>query len=376
MTKTKAEPSIFEKYRALKLLKKKVKQIGLKKILLKSLEEVLITGILISSYFFIISAWNSYTSKQSSFSHEERAIDQHPAITICFDEQSGKVWNRSMFDLGSEITFSYFDKDLNLLLPLKENENFFPNIPNEVIGLRKAQSCYKITSRFINPQNVKKGTARAIRMDFSSNASMNELPSKIVLYATSEPNSYGAESKRFLEGEAFQQIVKDFGVRQGIFNDGKPRHYVQLSLKPKMKILLKEKSGCQDEEFWPQFESEFVTEAAKKCPNACMPRELPGRLLGKCPNYVDWKCSDIVFEKKIRNASFVPCGILEYIGKLEADARLSDMYMMLNEVFHFKKLYIHSLKGPLLVAKIITNSYFYTFRVCLKLSQKIGKKIL
>ena len=178
------------------------------------------------SYFFIEGVWSDYINKRSNFSTDEIPIDKHPSITMCFDNlvcienhnslakwkcfngQNEKVWNRRMYKLGTEMNITYFVKNKGLSLTLKEGENLSPDLEDEVIHLRRMQSCYMITSKINRPDVQLKRDTRAIRLDFDPNLENDELPEFTNFYFTSEPNAFGIESKVFLEGEPYKVEVE------------------------------------------------------------------------------------------------------------------------------------------------------------------------
>ena len=53
------------------------------------------------------------------------------------EKAKGNVWNRTMYELGTEINFTYFVKEKDLSFQLKEGDNTSPELENEVIHLRK-----------------------------------------------------------------------------------------------------------------------------------------------------------------------------------------------------------------------------------------------
>ena len=63
------------------------------------------------SYYFFIGTWEDYVDKKSSFTFEEQQIKGQPSVTITFSNQDGSIWDRSMFNLGSEVNITYYITD-------------------------------------------------------------------------------------------------------------------------------------------------------------------------------------------------------------------------------------------------------------------------
>ena len=66
---------------------------------------------LFCSYYFFIGTWEDYAAKKSSFTIEEHLIRGQPTVTLTFSNKDGSVWDRSMFELGSEINITYYVMD-------------------------------------------------------------------------------------------------------------------------------------------------------------------------------------------------------------------------------------------------------------------------
>ena len=66
---------------------------------------------LFSSYFFFIGTWEDYAARKSSFTIEEHQIKGQPSIVVTFSNQDGSIWDRSMFELGSEVNITYYIMD-------------------------------------------------------------------------------------------------------------------------------------------------------------------------------------------------------------------------------------------------------------------------
>ena len=124
------------------------------------------------------------------------------------EKAKGNVWNRTMYELGTEISFSYFVKEKGLSIQLKEGDNTSPELENEVIHLRKLQSAYMVTTK-INSNDIDlKGSERAVRLDFAPHLNYSELPEIVRFHVTSEPNAFGIESGLNLEGDSYEVDVE------------------------------------------------------------------------------------------------------------------------------------------------------------------------
>ena len=60
------------------------------------------------SYYFFIGTWDDYVAKKSSFTIEEQQIKSQPTLVVTFANQDGSIWERSMFELGSEVNITYY----------------------------------------------------------------------------------------------------------------------------------------------------------------------------------------------------------------------------------------------------------------------------
>ena len=92
------------------------------------------------SYFFIEGVWSDYINKRSNFSTDEKPIDKHPTVTICFDGENEKFWNRRMFELGTQMNITYFVENKGMSMSLKEGENLSPDLQDEVIHVQDRSS--------------------------------------------------------------------------------------------------------------------------------------------------------------------------------------------------------------------------------------------
>ena len=303
--------------------------------------------LIFPSYFFIQGVWQDYVTKKSNMSYEELPIEEQPTITLCFDEQRGEAWNRKMFHLNTDINITYYRlvsdnggdrKEISMVLEEKD-DNTTPEFGNEIISLRKMQSCYKITVRNKVKQEHVKNVLRMILVDVNPNLLSEVLQTKARYYFSSESNAYGVESGIFHHGKELMFEAK---------NNQAPL----IKIQPKMIHYLEEKTGCreydsEDSSFWHLFEPVFVQGAKINCPNACSSRGLPNGTLGKCKSYEDWKCSEKAFVKalKINEINSLPCRQDDYEGKVQQLNRID-----------FLKLYFPSLMVTIL-AFLIYNMH-------------------
>ena len=277
--------------------------------------------LIFPSYFFIQGVWQDYVTEKSNMSYEELPIEEQPTITLCFDEQRGEAWNRKMFHLNTDINITYYKlvsdngedrKEISMVLE-ERDDNTSPEFGNEIISLRKMQSCYKITAQNKVKQEHVKNVLRMIMVDVNPNLLSKVLQTKARFYFSSEPNSYGVESGVFHHGKIFEFDVKNNQVPM-------------IKIQPKMIHYLEEKTGCreyndkEDSSFWHLLEPVFVQDARINCPNAaCSPRGLPNRTLGKCQSYEDWKCSEDAFYTvlKTNNINSLSCKQINYEGLVQ-----------------------------------------------------------
>ena len=271
--------------------------------------------LIFPSYFFIQGVWQDYVTKKSNMSYDEIAIEEQPTITLCFDEQKGEVWNRKIFDLGTDINITYYKRifdDVTSMVLVEKDENTSPEFGNEIISMRKMQSCYKITVRNKVKQEHVKGALRMILVDVNPNLLSEVLQTKARFYISSEPNAFGVESGIFHHGKILKFDVNN-------------EYVPTIVIQPKLIHYLEEKTGCReydegDSSFWHLLEPVFVKDVDLNCPNACSPRGLPNRTLGKCPTYESWKCSEKAFVKVLQTnrINSLPCKQVDYDGHLQS----------------------------------------------------------
>ena len=195
-------------------------------------------------------------------------------------------------------------------VPLKEKNNTIPELQGEVISLRKFKSAYKITSSNPNYEH-KNYQERLIQVQFSPTIEKEKLPAKVTFHFSSEENSYGVESKRFYDGEVFEVELERGKVYM-------PETFAHVIIKPKLRKVLQEKTGCSDKSYWEQFQPDYMAQVKEKCPTACASRGIPDASLEICQTLLDWKCSEEEFKKNLRKFDFTaPCTTIGYRGNLQ-----------------------------------------------------------
>ena len=192
----------------------------------------------------------------------------------------------------------------------------------EVISLRKFKSAYKITSSNPNYEH-KNYQERLIQVQFSPAIEKEKLPTKVTFHFSSEENAYGVESQRFYDGEVFEAELE-----RGIILNNLPVSdvFAHVIIKPKLRKVLQEKTGCSDKSYWEQFQPDYIEKVKEKCPIACASRGIPDASLEICQTLSDWKCSEEEFKKSLRKFDFtVPCTTIGYRGNLQTMADIKDM---------------------------------------------------
>ena len=123
------------------------------------------------------------------------------------------------------------------------------------------------------------------------------------------------ESQRFYDGEVFEAELE-----RGIFIGNTPVSdtFAHVIIKPKLRKILKEKTGCSDESYWEQFQPDYIAQVKEKCPTTCTSRGIPYASLEICQTLSDWKCSEELFKKSLRKFDFTsPCTTIGYRGNLQ-----------------------------------------------------------
>ena len=196
-----------------------------------------------------------------------------------------------------------------------------PELQGEVISLRKFKSAYKITSSNPNYEH-KNYQERLIQVVFNPSIPKEKLPTRVKFHFSSEENSYGVESKRFYDGEVFEAEIKR-GISLGSFvlTDT----FAHVIVKPKLRRVLREKTGCSDKSYWEQFQPDYIAQVKEKCPSTCVSRGIPDASLEICQTLSDWKCSEELFKKNLRKFDFTaPCTTIGYRGNLQVMVDIAD----------------------------------------------------
>ena len=195
-------------------------------------------------------------------------------------------------------------------MPLKEKNNTMPELHGEVISLRKFKSAYKITSSNPNYQH-KNAQDRVIQLVFNPSIQKEKLPAKVTFHFSSEENSYGVESKKFHDGKVFHVELE-----RGTGATGEP--FANLVIKPKLRKILQEKTGCSDESYWEQLQHDYIAQVKEKCPTTCTSRGIPDASLEICQTFSEWECSEREFKRSLKRIDFkVPCTTIGYQGNLQ-----------------------------------------------------------
>ena len=179
-----------------------------------------------------------------------------------------------------------------------------------MISLRKFKSAYKITSSNPNYEH-KNYQERLIQVQFSPTIEKEKLPAKVTFHFSSEENSYGVESQRFYDGEVFVAELE-----RKTTSLAEP--FAHVIIKPKLRKVLKEKTGCSDKSHWEHIQSHYIAQVKEKCPSTCVSRGIPDASLEICHTFSDWKCSEGEFKKSLRKFDFTsPCTTIGYRGNLQ-----------------------------------------------------------
>ena len=128
---------------------------------------------------------------------------------------------------------------------------------------------------------------------------------------SSEENAFGVESKRFYDGEVFEAELE-----RGTDNTLEP--FAHVIIKPKLRKVLQEKTGCSDKSYWEQFQPDYMAQVKEKCPTACASRGIPDASLEVCKTLSEWECSEKEFKNSLMKFDFTsPCTTIGYRGNLQ-----------------------------------------------------------
>lgn len=158
-------------------------------------------------------ALTAYSEKKKGLSSELQPITEHPTFTICFAiSKALSNYDFRSFTLGKDFNLTYSirsDRFVHLLsihknfmktyvstcsqpIILYEKENEIPELQDEAIVVQRLQKCYRISSKS-RRFNSLKGNDRSFKIEFGHHLTKNDLAPRVIIYATSEANSYGAE---------------------------------------------------------------------------------------------------------------------------------------------------------------------------------------
>ena len=150
-----------------------------------------------------------------------------------------------------------------------------------------------------------------IQVQFSTKIENKKLPDKVTFHFSSEENAYGVESQRFYDGEVFQVELE-----RGDYINKEP--FAHVIIKPKLRKVLQEKTGCSEKSHWEQFQIDYIAQVKEKCPTTCTSRGIPDASLEICQTQSDWKCSEGEFKRSLRKFDVsVPCTTIGYRGNLQ-----------------------------------------------------------
>lgn len=200
---------------------------------------------------------------------------------------------------------------------MTEKNNTIPELQGEVISLRKFKSAYKITSSHPEYEH-KNSQERVIQVVFSPEIEKEKLPAKVTFHFSSEENSYGVESQKYHDGEVFVTEIER-GTKSAPLEP-----FAHVIIKPKLKKILQEKTGCSDESYWEQFQPGYIAKVKDKCPSPCVSRGMPDKSFEVCQTFSDWTCSEEEFKKSLKGFDhIVPCTTIGYHGNLQAMASIN-----------------------------------------------------
>ena len=176
---------------------------------------------------------------------------------------------------------------------MKEKNNTIPELNGEIISLRKFKSAYKITSSNPNYEH-KNSQERVVQVVFSPEIEQEKLPPKVTFHFSSEENSYGVESQRYHDGGVFVTEIER-GTKSAPLEP-----FAHVIIKPKLKRILQEKTGCSDESYWEQFQLDYIAQVKENCPVPCASRGMPDTSVEVCQTLSEWTCSEKEFKRSLQ----------------------------------------------------------------------------
>lgn len=188
---------------------------------------------------------------------------------------------------------------------------------DEIIVVQKLQKCYKLSSKG-RKFNSLRGHDRSFKIEFGQHLTQYDLPPRVIIYVTSEANSYGAEIDKYTDGVPF-------------FIEIDLNHQATVLFKPKKMQYSKEiRTGCGDKSVWELSAEVFLNEVYDYCPDPCTPMLLPNVEMVPCFNHSNFMvmcCFDIFFYKalpKVLETYTQPCSTLEYEGKILEQSKIKE----------------------------------------------------
>ena len=186
---------------------------------------------------------------------------------------------------------------------------------DEVIVVQKLQKCYKISSKS-KRFNSLNGHDRSFKIKFGHHLTKNDLTPRVIIYATSEANSYGVEIDQFTDG-----IPSIFEINLN--------YQATVLFKPKKMQTSKEiRIGCSDKTVWELTAEVYLKMVYDYCPDPCSPLILPNVEMVPCFNhsYFMAHCrTDIFYNKAMSKVSETytgPCSQTEYESKILDQSRI------------------------------------------------------
>ena len=204
---------------------------------------------------------------------------------------------------------------------LKEGKNYNP-MANEIINLEILGTlysflCYKMTLQgAVDQKGPNTKNWRTILVNFNKSISNENLPT-LKIYFTSENNSYGIISNRWLDGEIWELDINELDINKNI--------YYELDLKAEKHIRLKTTSQCIDEvSFYECYGARILSDNFDYCPRKCIGFSIPfiePDIIPVCETVNEMNCSnnlayDLLEHIISTNACPKACSILQYSGKI------------------------------------------------------------
>ena len=278
----------------------------------KILEWILYIGLFLTSIYFAHEVLEKFNSQARGIRQYEEEIKEHPTIILCPSHK--KCWKDFNIKYKKLNSAEIYDVKESVLLKLGENHL---ELSEEKVYLNKVYTkwhsiCYNLTA-------MRSVDGKLTLIEFSSDLGYTHIPD-IILYFTSERNSYGVTNFDWKDGKPYS--VKIPNGNQKV-----------IDLTVEKSIHLK----CHDQSFYECAAFKILNSEYSKCNITCTPITLPHDYYPICDNdNAGYECSkNYVFDVLQNITTYYECprscSITQYIGTVNFDG-----YVVKNSHFQYK----------------------------------------